>query len=515
MLEKGLLKDNESPETIHRAQLAKLKIRTRSQPDWRSRRRSDAMSPYISRSQSRAPSQPTIPEEAPMEQDFTEIKTPGDLGCPFAPKSAQKLGEQSTIASTPRDAQSIQGSALMESGPRSKRPSFVDPIRPDIKQSPILSPAESLNESTSVACPIRFLEQHSPEDVAKYFEEHKHELPRSHEVCVKRFQSADSAREIDAKYGGIVTMIQGLGKKHKPMLPEVPNAETVADASEEQQAKRRVKNWAASVSKFQDEAEHDDEDTPPQEQVDADIEDDRVTRFDRDLDDVRVGESPSRPWGVTVPRAADNVSVTSSTPVAGRDNSPSRDKKRDTLPSAQDDRVLAAIRANRLHGKPIQASSAKNNGSESVERPSGKCPFDNGALNIHNPTQGNVAHNDSAVAITPEASEQPQAKCPFDHKALNVPASAVIQGEPSSSTFAIDTASRNAAAAPSNGAEASIPEPAMRGPAKLINYGTAVVADGSQLPVEGFVNRGVLLLGYDAASARGLLAAAPAPHAHV
>ena len=61
-------------------------------------------------------------------------------------------------------------------------------------------------ENTDVGvCPIRFLDQHSPEEVATYFEKHKHELPRSHEVCVRRYQkNEEQIRKLDAKYGSPV-----------------------------------------------------------------------------------------------------------------------------------------------------------------------------------------------------------------------------------------------------------------------------------------------------------------------
>jgi len=61
------------------------------------------------------------------------------------------------------------------------------------------------------------MDQHSPEEIAKYFENHKHEIPRSHAICVNRFQrNGESMRQIDEKYGNLVNMIQGLGQKHKP-----------------------------------------------------------------------------------------------------------------------------------------------------------------------------------------------------------------------------------------------------------------------------------------------------------
>jgi hypothetical protein len=136
---------------------------------------------------------------------------------------------------------------------------FIDPITAKIQ-------AEAPVDSTA-KCPIRYLDQHSPEEVAQYFENHKHEIPRSHEICVKRYQTnTESIRQLDAKYGSLVNMIQGLGVKHKPLLPTEDH--------------ERVENWAEKLS-------HDEED--------------REGHFERPLKEIRVGESPSRPWGISVP----------------------------------------------------------------------------------------------------------------------------------------------------------------------------------------------------------------------
>lgn len=150
-------------------------------------------------------------------------------------------------------------------------------------------------EGSAPLCPIRFLNQHSPEEVAKYFESHKHEVPRSHAVCVKRYQSNDAQiRQLDAKYGSLVNMIQGLGEKHQPMLPEVDD-EVVVDEDGQVVPESRVQNWAKAVSvSLEDNV--DEPQTAPMED-----DDDRLSHFDRPLKDVRVGESPSRPWGITVP----------------------------------------------------------------------------------------------------------------------------------------------------------------------------------------------------------------------
>ena len=141
-------------------------------------------------------------------------------------------------------------------------------------------------------CPIRFLEKSSPEEIALYFEEHKHELPRSHEICVKRYQSnAESIRELDAKYGNLVSMIQGLGQKHQPMLPNQPSEDM--EDEEDRVSADRVRRWASTVSNINVPLGADEED-----------DEERKPHFDRPMRDVRIGESPSRPWGIQVPISA-------------------------------------------------------------------------------------------------------------------------------------------------------------------------------------------------------------------
>jgi hypothetical protein len=228
-----------------------------------------------------------------LERDFTTPGTPSRLSCPFATPCGRKFsgsGRQSPLA-TPRSSVS----RMSPKGRRSKRPSFNDPIRAEICGNDPVSASASVDGSAAV-CPIRFLDQHSPEEVAKYFENHKHEIPRSHEVCVKRFQSnAESIRQLDAKYGNLVSMIQGLGMKHQPWLPEKPDDE-VEEPIDEQEQTEKVKKWAKAVSVSLQ------EDQPGENQDDDHIPDEeRAPHFDRPLKEIRVGESPSRPWGITVP----------------------------------------------------------------------------------------------------------------------------------------------------------------------------------------------------------------------
>jgi len=160
------------------------------------------------------------------------------------------------------------------------------------------------------------MDQHDPEEVAKYFEKHKHELPRSHEVCITRFQSnTESIEQLDRKYGNLVNMIQGLGQKHQAWLPEEPEdaieeePEGEPDVATDVKADAKVQKWAKAVSASLQDG------TPPlqeEEQEEQGIDDTRLSQFDRPLKEVRVGESPSRPWGISIPAKYTNAESSSS-----------------------------------------------------------------------------------------------------------------------------------------------------------------------------------------------------------
>ncbi|KAI0997981.1 hypothetical protein K3495_g10208 [Podosphaera aphanis] len=159
-----------------------------------------------------------------------------------------------------------------------------DPISAALcgNKSPLSAPA-------STKCPIRFLNQHSPEEIAQYLETHKHEIPRSHAICVKRQQKNEKhVRNLDAKYGSLANIIQGLGQKHKPLLPEKKDSPENGSVSSQ-----RLQTWAQNLST--DEIEHEDEHEARENDHN------REPRSDRQLKEVRVGESPSRPWGISVP----------------------------------------------------------------------------------------------------------------------------------------------------------------------------------------------------------------------
>ncbi|KAK5113806.1 hypothetical protein LTR62_003190 [Meristemomyces frigidus] len=283
--------------------------------------------------------------ESPLEQDFTIEGKPSKLGCPFAGMANKKLSSHAAsvlsryntrdsvagIPSTPLSSISRVDGRDGWSRRGSRRASVVDPIKAeicgisdhneadqhttDLDYTPQVVPVENAEAGV---CPIRFLDQHSPEEVATYFENHKHELPRSHEVCVRRYQSNEAQiRQLDAKYGNLVSMIQGLGAKHKELLPDEPvdgDSDLAAQAEQDKKSDEKVRKWASSVSAPMVESH---EALQPESKTQ---DDERQPHFERPLRDIRVGESPSRPWGISVPAKyleEHHGSDTSSRPVQG------------------------------------------------------------------------------------------------------------------------------------------------------------------------------------------------------
>ncbi|KAK3695365.1 hypothetical protein B0T22DRAFT_103411 [Podospora appendiculata] len=268
-----------------------------------------------------------------LEQDFTVAGKKGLLACPFSPKPEQ-LSEPRADAEPAHDLQDLKGAA-------------VDPT-PHQSSDPICS--AMIEETTSVPapaaskCPIRFLDKHSPEEIAHYVETHKHEIPRSHEVCVRRYQkNEEQIRKLDAKYGNLVSMIDELSHLHQPMLPSPAAGATAAATAGggaedlDRASNDRVKKWAQTISTSD----------PEQQENEMPVDDeDRESHFDRvPLRDVRVGESPSRPWGIPVPLA-----------YAG----PPEHLQRPESPSA------APVR---MHSPPRAPREATSRGAP-------KCPFD-------------------------------------------------------------------------------------------------------------------------------------------
>ena len=279
-----------------------------------------------------------------LEQDFTVLGKKSSLLCPFAKPKTNMENFQEVLKPdrflTPSDT---KDPTPHQSG---------DPICAAMYAETMASPTPSVTGSLA-KCPIRYMDQHSPEEVARYFETHKHEIPRSHEVCVKRYQrNEDDIKKLDAKYGNLVSMIQGLGQKHQPMLP-APDEDEGSEL--DRRSDERVENWANAVSV--DSKGHD-----PEQPVED--EEDRESRFDRPLKEIRVGESPSRPWGISVP----------------------------ILDPPDELRPVSPPPA------PVSA--------EHMPKPVGKCPFGHGQQ-----TQEEVHASEPELKKT----EWPAGKCPFGH----------------------------------------------------------------------------------------------------
>jgi len=289
-----------------------------------------------------------------LEQDFTVPGKKSSLSCPYA---IQAKGQNPTM-----DSANSQGASTLESN-RPLTPLDAKDPTPHHSADPICAAmyAETMCSAppsatgSAAKCPIRYLDQHSPEEVARYFETHKHEIPRSHEICVKRYQrNEEDIKKLDAKYGSLVSMIQGLGQKHQPMLPTKEEEEAL---EAEQISNERVENWAKAVST----GDVENEEVPPPED-----DEDREGHFDRPLKEVRVGESPSRPWGISVPIYEE--------PLGQRPTSP---------PPA-----------------PVSA--------EHSPRP-GKCPFGHGPK---------TETKESLQAEPLPGTARPTGKCPFPHEQM-------------------------------------------------------------------------------------------------
>jgi hypothetical protein len=250
-----------------------------------------------------------------LEQDFTVEGRKGQLECPFSSKKeAVPDSNQQPVVEEAVD------------GPRIEDPTphhSTDPICAAMYEESVSAPAPAAADALA-KCPIRFMDKHSPDEIAHYVETHKHELPRSHEVCIRRYQkNEEHIRKLDAKYGNLVNMIQDLSHLHKPMMPGEAQPGEEHGPEADQASHKRVENWANGVSASEAEDPDSLEAERPAEA------DDRESHFDRPLRDVRVGESPSRPWGISVPVHAaagaqngDHIRAVSPPPVPVRMPSP-------------------------------------------------------------------------------------------------------------------------------------------------------------------------------------------------
>ncbi|KJZ73612.1 hypothetical protein HIM_06945 [Hirsutella minnesotensis 3608] len=296
-----------------------------------------------------------------LEQDFTVEGKKGNLQCPFS--------RQSTA-----NAQQDNGAAGSQAGdPEPCPPPSVDPICAVMYDESSSQPPPSVTAASK--CPIRFIDRHSPEEIAHYVETHKHELPRSHEVCLRRYQKNEiQIKKLDSKYGNIVSMIEGLSQLHQPMLPEGEEAMLRGDG--ERASNERVENWAQAVSGT---AESNADEAPHQDDGE------RHGHFDRPLKEVRVGESPSRPWGISIPVY----------------DTPGLDEQHPQSPPPAPVRMTS----------PAEATHPRTN--------AGKCPFDhtkfsapNGAGPHPKPVDtspGQKAHHVNVNTVTPGRANVPGA----------------------------------------------------------------------------------------------------------
>lgn len=290
-----------------------------------------------------------------LEKDFTVEGRKGQLQCPFsAIKENDVHGHEHGVQDqdhTPHPVGDPICAAMLE----------------DCKSAATTNGAAQ--------CPIRFMDKHSPEEIARYVETHKHELPRSHEVCLMRNQkNEEQIRKLDAKYGNLVSMIEDLSHLHAPMLPE---AELNQEGHVDRASDRRVSEWAHNVSGTVNEGVTPEEDAAHDETTLGDPDPDRTGRFDRPLKEVRVGESPSRPWGISVPFPPDEPLARPASPPA-----PVR------MPSPI----------------PAQPSEAP------AEKPS-KCPFDHTKMRLDGQTPAPPPVPPHAPDV--EMAARPS-KCPFD-----------------------------------------------------------------------------------------------------
>ncbi|KKZ63269.1 hypothetical protein EMCG_02389 [[Emmonsia] crescens] len=243
-----------------------------------------------------------------IERDFTVKGVQGNLRCPFAIPNGTGAAPKLRNINSDTCAQDL------------------DPIKAESLQGTLSASVQD----TAPRCPIRYLDDHSPEEVAKYFQNHKHEIPRSHAICIQRYQKdSRSIRQLDEKYGDMVNMIKGLGLYHQPYLPSTQEPGRPGDTGSVSVG--RVEKWAEDVSAKSPEIEvmpasheGDDDGEGKEERQD---EEERRSYFNRPLRDVRVGESPSRPWGIHVPISQE----VAQSPLVGAGGTRLADFDKDTL----------------------------------------------------------------------------------------------------------------------------------------------------------------------------------------
>ncbi|WEW59876.1 hypothetical protein PRK78_005357 [Emydomyces testavorans] len=308
-----------------------------------------------------------------MEKDFTTPGTKGTLRCPFVkPNGHESIGSRVAV-----------NGELEKCGNDD-----LDPIKAEFHSDAPHCVASSTRSATA-RCPIRYLNDHSPEEIAEFFQKHKHKIPRSHSVCIQRYQKdPQNLRQLDEKYGDIVNMVQGLGVYHQPYLPSSPPLD--ASKHPETHAAERVERWAEDVSNKSPNADG----PPPSGFVDDEAEA-RGNHFERSLRDVRVGESPSRPWGIHVPISQQPAqSVVASAPAPAPVSNWSN------------------MKGSGAHSPLIPTPPGNEGGSQFVN---GRCPFGYQSVKLEgspNPVQPdrpfNEARTDNVQSRSRSRSPQPR-----------------------------------------------------------------------------------------------------------
>lgn len=342
-----------------------------------------------------------------LEKDFTTKGTQGSLRCPFA-KSNNKASENGALNGVEDVFESQNRDACGHED--------LDPIKAELNERRSSQAGSTRSSSARCPisrCPIRFLDKHTPEEVAEYVERHKHEIPRSHAICVARYQrDSQSMRQLDAKYGNLISMIRVLSVKHQAFLPNAQNGAAGSSSSAE-----RVEKWAEDVGRTPKQEMHP---AIKEEEEEDDQEEERKGHFDRPLREIRVGESPSRPWGIPVPLPPDPLPASPlhsppaqvPPPVQAQLNKPPNN-------AVTDDASVAPLRET----TPNESDAAP---------PPRRCPFGHGAPKPERkePEAETIRHDDKKGQI-PDAAEdsgEPTDSPQPNNSKSSPPASIVFNG---------------------------------------------------------------------------------------
>lgn len=164
-------------------------------------------------------------------------------------------------------------------------------------------------------------------------------------------------RQLDTKYGSLINMIRGLSVKHQAFLPNGQNGAPASNSSAE-----RVEKWAEGVHRTPRQDMHP---ATKEEAEGSHFKEERQGHFDRPLREIRVGESPSRPWGIPVPPGDSSPAPRPHSPAAPVPQSINAEPNQEP-DNAADDASVAPLR------------ETTPNESEAPAPPR-RCPFGHGA----------------------------------------------------------------------------------------------------------------------------------------